>query len=395
MSRRSVEDHKHRVSELLSPATAKLVAERLQISAARGRVLVGDVLSPINLPVFHNSQMDGYAIDSSSLPEPPVKLPVVATIAAGDSSVQPHRPGSTTKIMTGAPIPEGADSVVPVEDVIVSHGIATIDRTILPGQFVRAAGADISAGSVLLESGTSLEARHLAALAAVGITSVMVRRRLRVAVITTGAELVDGGSRLAPGQIYDSNTTGLCAALESNDAEVVGRFRVADNTEAFLNVIGIACEVADLVITSGGISVGDFEVVRDSLIPWGADFGVVAMQPGGPQGVCILNGTPIVCFPGNPVSTLVSFFVFLQPELRRIAGLPALQPEELIVAVAADSIPGRRQFLRGRRSGDVVEVVAGPGSHLVAGMAHSNVLIEIPEDVVTVDQGQRVRVWPL
>jgi len=262
---------------------------------------------------------------------------------------------------------------------------------------VREAGSDLRAGDAILRGGTVLAPRHLAALAAAGITEVEVAARVRVAVISTGSELVASGERLEPGQIFDSNGVALAAAVRAAGAEVVLEGRVRDDAVELEALLDAAIAVdAELILTSGGISMGDHEVVRELLEPRGAHVDVLAMQPGGPQALGDWRGVPVVCFPGNPVSSQLSFEIFVAPLLRELAGLPTRVVETRVLDSAVRSITGRRQFLRGRRVGrDGVTLVGGPSSHLVAALAASDVLIVIPEEVTEVAAGDSVETWAL
>ena len=393
MTRRTVAEHISRVTDLLHGLDSLPDCDAT-LADALGRVLAADVYSPVDLPPFRNSQMDGYAVDAASLAAGTTTLPVRTTIAAGESAPS-HIAGTAIKIMTGAPIPEGADCVVPVEDTTTTDGQVTVLRPRAAGDFVREAGSDVHTGDLLLPAGVVLGPRHIAALAAVGLTSARVRRRPRVAVITTGTELVEGGLPLGPGQIYDSNGITLASCARANGAEVDSVARSSDDPDTFRKLLTAATDYADVVLTSGGVSMGDFEVVRAVLEPLGGEFGHVAMQPGGPQGTTVVDGVPVLSFPGNPVSTLVSFEVFARPLLRKAAGLPPVVAEELPLVDAVTSPPGKRQFLRGLREGGQVRLVSGPGSHLVAGMAWADVLLDIPAEVTTLDAGSTVTVWAL
>ncbi len=394
MTRRSVAEHVSHITDLLQPLDS-LPAQKIALGDALGRLLAEDIHSPVDLPVFRNSQMDGYALDASSMASVPVTLPVRHTIAAGDSGAEPHIPGTAIKIMTGAPIPAGADCVVPVEDTDTMDGRVTILRARSVGEFIREAGSDIPSGALVLAAGVLLAPRHIAVLAAIGLRTVLVRRRPRVAVITTGTELVDAGSVLGPGQIYDSNGIALATVAKANGAEIVSIARSNDDPAKFRLLLTAATDAADLVLTSGGVSMGDFEVVKEVLAPLGGEFGHVAMQPGGPQGTTVVNGTPVLSFPGNPVSTMVSFEVFARPLLRRAAGLPDVVTDDIPLAESITSVPNKRQFLRGRRTDGAVELVAGPGSHLVAAMAWADVLIDVPAEVRSLPAGSNVRVLEL
>jgi molybdopterin molybdotransferase len=396
MARTPVAEHEGRVRALLAPLRTR-DAETVAVAAALGRVLAAPVLSPIDLPPFRNSQMDGFAVLASDLAAG-LPLPIAGEIAAAAGTPDPLIPGTAVRIMTGAPIPAGADAVVPVEDTSVSaEGTVTISSDWAAGAYVRDVGSDLKAGARLLPGGVRLGSRHLAALAAAGITDVAVESRVRIAVISTGSELVAPGEALGPGQIADSNSTALVAAARDVGAEIVLEGRVVDDREAFeaLLVTAVAAD-AELVLTSGGISQGDYEVVRETLEPRGALVDVLAMQPGGPQAIGSFEGIPVVCFPGNPVSSQLSFLLFVEPLLREIAGLPDRIRVTRVLEEPVSSVAGKRQFLRGRALPDGrVETLGGPSSHLVAALAAADVLLDIPDDVTELPAGATVETWEL
>ncbi|MEV6427339.1 gephyrin-like molybdotransferase Glp [Nocardia sp. NPDC051463] len=391
---RSVDDYRDTIEQLLQPLAARK-AESAPVPAALGRQLAADVHSPVDLPVFRNSAMDGYAVRSESVVVAPVVLPVAGVIAAGHPGATPLPPGAAMKVMTGAPIPPGADCVVPVEDVHADGATVTVQRGRSAGEFVREPGADVRAGELLVAAGTRLAPRHIAALAAVGQPSVPVLRPIRAAVLTTGDELVPAGTPLQPGQIYNSNGIALAAALTANGVLVTAVEHSTDEPGVFRRLLTAATKSADIVFTSGGVSKGDFEVVKEVLQPLGGQFGSIAVQPGGPQGLTVVDGVPVLSFPGNPVSTMVSFEVFARPILRRLVGLPEVLTRELPLLESVKSPSGRRQFLRGRVTDAGVEAVSGPGSHLIAGMAWAEVLIDIPAAATSVPAGATVLVRSL
>jgi molybdopterin molybdotransferase len=392
----SVEEHAAAIETLLADLGTR-AAQRVPLTDALGRVAFHDVTSPVDLPLFRNSQMDGYAVDSRSVQSAPVTLPVSTIIAAGPTRPSTLTPGSAAKIMTGAPIPDGADAIVPVEDTTVTTaGAVTVERARAAGEFVREQGSDVRAGTVLIDAGRVLEPRHISVLAAVGLATVDVRSRPRVAVVTTGAELADAGETLSPGQIFDSNGITLAAHLRASGADVVTVARSTDDPERFRSILTSAAASAELIITSGGVSMGDFEVVKDVLAPLGGQFGSVRMQPGGPQGITMFDGTPVLSFPGNPVSTVVSYIMFARNIVRRSAGLPPVLSGPATLFQSITSPPGRRQLLRGKlRDDGRVELVAGPGSHLVAALAWADVLIDIAAETTELAAGSPVEVWPL
>lgn len=389
--------------------------ETLELVPAAGRILAADVLAPGSLPAFDNSQMDGYAVRAADLASAPgaVELRVSEPIPAGIAAPA-LAPGHAAPIMTGAMVPAGADAVVPIERAVPDVFFEDRDRQgatvrfpsgALPGDYIRSAGSDIRAGAVALPAGTRLGALQLGLLAALGIPAVQVRARFRVLLLSTGDEVVEPGRPLAPGQIHDANSTLLAVGLQDAGAEVVRTRSLADSPELFLAQLreDLARHPADLVLTSGGISMGAYEVVRLALAAEGVQFLPVAMQPGGPQGIGSVDGVPFLGFPGNPVSSVVSFEVFLRPALGALTGLPAPRPElPALLAAEAHSPAAKHQVRRGRYtppagpgSAGRVELIGGPGSHLVHALASSNALVHIPAGVETLPAGAEVTVWLL
>ncbi|MGO4536212.1 molybdopterin molybdotransferase MoeA [Leifsonia sp. 2MCAF36] len=400
---RSVEDHAGLVARMLEPLSDEPAMESVPLDRALGRVTAGEVRSEVDLPLFRNAQMDGYAVRAADVRSVPVALEVSGDIPAGHTSPVSLIPGTALRIMTGAPVPTGADAIVPVEDTELvlgrdddlSGAIVEIRRPRERGEYVRERGSDVRRGDVLLAAATRLAPRHLAALAAAGVETVSVRSRLRVGILTSGTELVAGG-KPGFGQVYDANGIALAALVEEAGAIVSVRASSGDDPEAFARILDDALHRSDLIITSGGISKGAYEVVREVLLPRGADVTTVAMQPGGPQATAVVGGMPVFAFPGNPVSTQVSFIVFLRGPLRAAAGLPELKPREVALTEPLRSVPGRRQFLRGLLDGEgAVVPVSGPSSHLVAGMARADVLIDVPAEVEALQSGAAVTVWTL
>lgn len=400
MAHATVAEHAAHVAAMLIAALEPRV-ETVAIDEALGRVTATSVASPVDLPLFDNSQMDGFAVRSADLATLPAMLPIAGEIAARPSDPLPLLPGSAVRIMTGGVVPAGADAVVPVEDTTVENSTddgayVTISRARSAGEFVRYRGSDIRRGHELLPPGLRLGSRHLAVLAAAGLTSVPVLERVRVAIITTGSELIQPGTEPSLGQVYDSNATALAAAVRATGAVVTFRTHVVDDHESMRAALTVAASEAEVILTSGGISMGDYEVVRETLEPLGAKVGHVAMQPGGPQATAEFDGVPVICFPGNPVSTQISFEVFVAPLLREVGRVapPARRRRTLTAGTA--SIAGKRQFLRGTAVGDEsVTLAGGPSSHLVAGLAASDLLVIVPEDVTELSAGDSVETWEL
>ncbi|MFD3897332.1 gephyrin-like molybdotransferase Glp [Streptomyces cellulosae] len=421
----SVDEHLNDILATVRP----LDPIELNLLDAQGCVLVEDVTVPVSLPPFDNSSMDGYAVRVADVAgaseEYPASLEVVGDVAAGAADLVHVGPGQAARIMTGAPLPPGAETVVPVEwtDGGLGEGPASgmRARSLAPegagGQVsvyrpaparahVRAEGSDVRAGDRVLEAGTVLGPPQISLLAAVGRGTVRVRPRPRVVVLSTGSELVQPDEPLRPGQIYDSNSFALTAAARDAGAIAYRVGAVADDAETLRDTIEDQLVRADLMVTSGGVSVGAYDVVKEALSHAGdedepgsgVEFRKLAMQPGKPQGFGTVgpDHTPLLALPGNPVSSYVSFELFVRPAIRTLMGLKDVhRPRvraELRAEKALTSPKGRRQFLRGRYADGVVTPVGGAGSHLVAALARANALVVVPEDVEDVAPGTEVEV---
>ncbi len=393
----SVDEHLARVLAQVAP----LAPLDLQLLDAHGCVLDEDVVAPAPLPRFDNSAMDGYAVVASDLADVPVTLPVLGDVAAGPASPLVVQPGLCVRIMTGAALPIGADTVVPLEWTDRGTSQVRVDRAPEQGAYVRRAGEDVAEGETVLSRGTHLGSAQVGLAAAVGRARVLARPRPRVVVVSTGSELVEPGTPLAPGRIPDSNSLALTTAAVEAGAVAYRVGIVPDEPRRLLDTLEDQLVRADLLITSGGVSVGAYDVVKDVLGRLGTvQFDSVAMQPGMPQGFGTIgpDATPVFGLPGNPVSALVSFEVFVRPALRRMLGAEPLErPRTRAVTDAALTSPrGKRSFVRVRletRDGaQHVEPVSGPGSHLLAGLARANALAVVPEEVEHVPAGERVDV---
>lgn len=404
---RTVEEHRAAVATLLGP----MPAERVTVAAARGRVLAEPLVAGVALPPFDNSAMDGYAVRAADVAgareDDPVVLPVAADVPAGCTDPPPLRPGTAHRIMTGAPVPTGADAVVQVEHTDGGGERVRVFRAAAAGTSVRRTGEDVAAGAVVLPAGTVLGPAQVGVAAAVGVATLPVRRRPGVLVLSTGSELVAPGTPLRPGQIYESNGPMLVAAVEdAGGAGELLRF-VPDDVAHLRRVLDerlgprtVDRAPVDLVLTSGGISAGAYEVVREALAGRGVEFVKVAMQPGGPQGAGRLaGGVGVVALPGNPVSSQVSFEVFVRPVLRAALGHPHPERPRVTAALAAPvtSAPGRRQFRRGRVDAvaGTVRELGGPPSHLLAALARADCFFVVPEEVTELPAGAPVEVWLL
>lgn len=393
--RRTVEEHAGRIAALVGLTLARHETETVPLAASLGRTTSEPITTAGPLPPFRNAQMDGYAARYADIRRTPVVLPVDGVLPAAATTAHALAPGHLLKVMTGAPVPDGADCVVPVEQTAEEDGGVRIVRPVDAGAFVREAGSDALPGTVVVPAYTHLAPRHIAAAAAAGVAEVAVRRRPRVAVIATGAEVVPPGTPLQLGQVHDVNGVALAALAEEAGADAVMIDLTPDDPAAFERALQRAIAAADLVLTAGGVSKGDFEVVRQVLEPLGADVTEIAMQPGGPQGSASVRGVPIVCLPGNPVSAQVSFTVFVRPLLRAAVGLPPIPAVTMTLAAAVHSPKGKRQWLRGVIRDGSVYPAGGPGSHLVVAMAGADVLIDVPAEADFVGAGSAVSVLPL
>ncbi|MFF5446899.1 gephyrin-like molybdotransferase Glp [Streptomyces sp. NPDC012888] len=426
----SVDEHLADVLATVRP----LEPIELQLLEAQGCVLVEDVTVPVALPPFDNSSMDGYAVRVADVQgaseEFPAVLTVVGDVAAGSGELPAVGPGQAARIMTGAPLPPGAEAVVPVEwtDGGSGGGAASgmtpasaapqgaggevrVHRAAEARAHVRARGSDVQAGDLALAAGTVLGPPQIALLAAIGRGTVRVRPRPRVVVLSTGSELVQPGEALTSGTIYDSNSFALAAAARDAGAIAYRVGAVADDADTLRATIEDQLIRADLLVTTGGVSVGAYDVVKEALSPsgtdedgdpagTGVDFRKLAMQPGKPQGFGSVgpDRTPLLALPGNPVSSYVSFELFVRPAIRALMGLPDVSRPVVRATLKADrplgSPAARRQFLRGAYdpASGTVSPVGGSGSHLIAALAHADSLIVVPEDVTTVEPGTELDV---
>ena len=400
----SVEEHLARILSVVRP----LSGLDLGLMDAHGCVLIEDVVAPLPLPGFDNSSQDGYAVRREDVlgasDAKPVMLPVTGDIAAGPASPLRVQPGVCVRIMTGAMMPAGADAVVPLE--WTDRGISSVSITRVPdaGAYVRRVGEDVAAGETVLTAGTHLGAAQIGIAAAVGRSRLVVRPRPRVVVVSTGSELVEPGEALSPGRIVDSNSPALTAAAIEAGAIAYRVGIVPDDPRTLAATLEDQLVRADVLVTSGGVSVGAYDVVKEVLGRLGTvQFDKVAMQPGMPQGFGTIgpDSTPVFGLPGNPVSALVSFEAFVRPALRTMLGAtPIERPRVRAVAGKALTAPeGKQAFLRVylevKKGAYVVTPVSGAGSHLLAGMARANALAIVPVGVERIAAGEPVDVLVL
>ncbi|MGH9274700.1 MAG: molybdopterin molybdotransferase MoeA [Acidimicrobiales bacterium] len=384
---------------------AALPAAAASVADARGLVLAADVTATEAVPPFANTAMDGYAVIAADTADAPVRLPVVAEVAAGHPAPRALAPGEAMRIFTGAPVPEGADAIVMVERTERLDGGATVSVSVPAaiGDHIRPAGDDVQDGDVVLHAGEQLTAGHLGVLATIGVLEVAAHRRPRVGVLSTGDELVANGAPLGPGQIRESNGRTLLALLAEDGFEPVDLGLVHDDDAAITAAIGAGAASCDAVITSGGVSMGDIDLVKVVLDRIGEmRWMQIAIRPAKPFAFGLVgDGTPVFGLPGNPVSSMVSYEVLARPALRRMAGHPAGRwHRPAVAAVAAEALTrkpdGKLHLARvvGERGDDGVLRVrsaGAQGSHHLTAMARAHGLALLP-DGDGVESGDPVQV---
>jgi molybdopterin molybdotransferase len=393
----TVEEYQAAILSAITP----LAPTSLDLAAAEGCVLAEDVTAAVALPSFDNSSMDGYAVQAADVAgaaeDSPATLRVTGEIAAGDVGAYRLAPGTAIRIMTGARLPAGADAVVPVEWTDGGDARVAIYRTAEHGNAVRYAGGDADEGETLLTAGTRMRPMQIAVAASAGRKAVTVRPRPRVVVLSTGDELTEPGTPLVPGQIWDSNSYMIAAAAREAGAVAYRRSGVPDDPKGVLPVLEEQLAHADVLITTGGVSMGgEHDVVKAALRELGTvTFRKVAMQPGMPQGFGVIGqgrggglggagakrGVPIFTLPGNPVSAYVSFQMFVRPALAALQGASDLSLPSVRATLTGPvrSPSGRRSYLRGVLDGTKVTPLSGQGSHQIAYLGRANALIIVPE----------------
>jgi molybdopterin molybdotransferase len=396
------------MAELLSLAEAlerilgrvtPLGPEGVELAAAAGRVLADDALAAVDLPPFPSSAMDGFAVRSEDTPG---RLPIVARIAAGVPAPRALEAGEAMAIATGGVVPPGSDSVIPIEDVVEDDNDVEIPERVVHGDNVRPRGGDVAAGDVVVPSGARLGPAQIGALAAAGLDRVVVRRRPRVAVLATGTELRRPGEPLGPGQVYEANSVLLAATFGSAGGDVEVLPAVADDESSHRAALerGLA---ADVLVTSGGVSVGPHDLVRRILSDLGVEeiFWGIAVKPGKPLAFGVRGSTLVFGLPGNPVSSLVGAEIFVRPALLALQGAtvpgPVFFEGRLRATVRRNA--HRDEFLRARsvasEDGVLLDPVSGQESHMIARAAAADALVLAPRGEGELVAGARVRYLPL
>jgi len=387
------------IEEALARVLARarpLPAEAVPVGAAAGRVLVEDVISRVDLPPFPSSAMDGYALRAADVPG---RLPVVFRIAAGVPAKRPLQPGEAMAISTGGAVPAGADAVVQIERVVETDNEVEVPDPVGVGRNVRPRGGDVRAGELVLPCGARIGAAQLGAVAAAGVARVAVGRRPRVVVLSTGTELRAPGETLGPGQIYESNGPMLAAAFEAAGAIVERIGPVADDEAEHRRALERGLE-ADVLVSSGGVSVGPHDLVRSILAKLGVeeDFWGVAVRPGKPLAFGARGATLVFGLPGNPVSSLVAVELFVRPALLALQGAadPGPRYERAGLAAPLRRNPHRDQLARARTAvaddgATVLEPLSGQESHMIARAAGADALVLVPAGEGELGPGESVR----
>jgi molybdopterin molybdotransferase len=387
-------------------ALSSLPAALVAIGDALGLVPATPVVAPHPVPPFTNSAMDGFAVRAEDVTPSPVDLTVLEDVPAGRVAARRVVKGTAIKIMTGAPIPDGADAVVRVEDTSQSGEIVTIKVGVPSGTSVRAAGGDVQAGTEVISTGIRLTPAHIGVLANLGIAQVAVHRRPRVALASTGDELVPvDGPALGPGQIRDSNRPMLAAMLNELGVQVIDLGRIPDDAAALRSAIARGVDEADVIVTSGGVSMGEYDLVKQVLGELGnIEFWQVAMQPAKPFAFGKIGGKPLFGLPGNPVSSFVAFEQFVRPGLLKMMGARSLLRPRVQgrtrVKLATD--PEKTVFVRVRTSneGEVrwSEPSGGQSSNVLSAVVAGDAFAVVPEGVGEVEAGEPVMLemfrWP-
>ena len=395
------------LAQLLAGVEA-LAAEDAPLAACLDRVLATDALADIDLPPFTNSAMDGYAVRAADTtgagPDTPRRLPVRGEVAAGDPGTEPLPPGAAMRIMTGAPLPPGADAVIPIEQTREEAEAVALLAAVPVGASVRHAGEDVRRGQRVLAAGALIRPGEIGLLASLGYAEVPVHRRPRVAILSTGDELVEIGETPGPGQIRNSNAAMLAAQVQRAGGVPVGLGVARDSRESVHAALdaGRGC---DLYISSGGVSVGVYDVVKAVLEErGGVQFWRVNMRPGKPVAFGLIDGTPFLGLPGNPVSSFVTFELFARPLLRRLTG-HRLLGRQLVPVTVDDEIGGfhdRRHYVRAlvrwEEDGWHAATTGAQGSHMLTSTVAVNALIVIPEGSHGPEAGGRASAllleWP-
>lgn len=372
----------------------RLEAVEVDLDDALGLVLAEDITAPHDVPPFANSAMDGFAVVGSDVQNADAELEILEDVAAGHVAIMSVRPGAAIRIMTGAPLPVGADTVVRVENTEVDDNTVMVAVAVPTGTAVRAAGGDVAAGSLVFAAGTQLSPPHLGVLATIGIARPLVHRNPSVAVMSTGDEVLPPDTvELAPGTIRDANRPLLKGLLAEVGVEVRDFGIIGDDASALTDALRTAAGECDVVVTSGGVSMGDYDLVKQILTSLGSvELWKVAMQPAKPFAFGSIGGTPLFGLPGNPVSVMVAFENFLRPALLAMRGASALFRPLMsgVWAEPVDTDPAKTVFLRVVRDGDRVRLAGGQDSNVLSATARAEAFAVVDAGVSSMNAGDRV-----
>ena len=391
-----LEEMEKLIVERITPVTE---IERVGLAHARLRVMAQDVFAPDNLPPFHNSAVDGYAVRHADLKAAgDTVLPVSGRLQAGAKSAGAIKPGTAVRIFTGAAMPQGADTVFMQEDVTEEDGKVVLPQGLKKGANARDAGEDIAKDALVVPAGTVLDAQHIALLAGLGIVDIAVRRRLKVAIFSTGDEVTEPGNARGEGAIFDANRYLLSELLNRLGVAVTDLGILRDDAASLSRAIEQAAKTHDVVLTSGGVSTGDADFVKTAVDQIGTlVFWRVGIKPGRPVTMGTIGGAAFVGLPGNPVAVFVTFVCVVKPLLRRLGGaLPQkLTPLPVRLSFPYKKKTGRREYVRvslRKGANGEVEAVKHPqdGAGVITSLTQTDGLLEFPEDVTTVEIGDRV-----
>ena len=390
--------------DLILDNTKRLDSVRVSTQDSRGLVLSENIISSLNLPIFDNSAVDGYAVKSADAnlasADSRISLNIVGTIRAGDFPEFSINTGEAAKIMTGAAMPVGADSVVKIEDVVESDGSVILSDKVVNSANVRFEGEEIRTGEIALESGLEVTAATLGFISEFGIKEVDVYRPPRISLIVSGEELVDPYEDLSPGKIRDTNTITLRAAIAKESTDIVSAKRVIDDRSVIDETIGSELDECDILLTTGGVSVGEYDFVKDVLAAHGVEqiFWGISQRPGGPLYFGKKGNKLVFGLPGNPASALVCYYEYVIPAIRKMAGKKQLLliEEEAQLTETINKKAGKQHFMRGvysRENGkNYVRTAGEQGSHMMKSFAMSNCLIVLGEEVTCLPKDTNVKI---
>jgi len=397
----SIEEAKEKMSAAITPISG---FERLNVRLALNRILAEDVIATFATPPYDNSGMDGYAFRSiDAKGNESISLDLIGTSFAGHPFEDEVQTGQAVRIMTGAKVPAGADTVVMQEDTSkTDENTVKINKIPVKDSNIRHIGDDLNNGDTILSAGKKLSPTDLAYLASQGVAEVTVKRKARVAFFSTGDELRSLGEVLEEGQIYDSNRYSLYGLLKNMDLDVIDMGVIKDDREAIETAFLDAANNADVVITSGGVSVGDADYVKETLEKLGAvDFWKISMKPGKPLAFGLINESLFFGLPGNPVSVIATFYLVAQPAIQKLLG-QKMQPPLVAKAKTTEFLkkrPGRTDFQRGILSNDengdlVVKMAGTQASHILTSMSNANCFVQLDKDSGNIEVGDTVKVIP-